>query len=233
MKNKIFFVIIFLFIVSFIYALDSIALALKVRGDVELSREENLMNISTGDELVNNDELESKEDSFAAIKFVDGSSIVKLFPNSILQINAEKKDKTLDKKSFLKMGNVWSKVVQKTGVFEVETPTTVVSVKGTEFLLSVSTMGITEIFTFTGEVQVKNKYDNKTSSVSAGFKAISTGETELEISETEEGDIDEETQEYIEEEEEEEELEPPKVLEIELTDPSGDTKILRIEYYDE
>ncbi len=231
MKNRILFIILFISLTSVICALDSVALALKVKGDVELSREENVCEISTGEELINNDELESKEDSFAAIKFVDGSSVVKLFPNSILQINAEKEDGKLNKKSFLKMGNLWAKVIQKTGVFEVETPTTVVSVKGTEFLLTVSEMGITEIFTFTGEVQVRNKFDNKTSSVSAGNKALSTGETELEVTEIEEGDIDEETQEYIEEEEEEEELiEPPKVLEIQLQHPSGETKIIRIEY---
>ena len=233
MKNKIMFLILFISLTSMIYALDSVAFALKVKGNVELAREENVSEISTGEELINKDELESKEDSFAAIKFIDGSSIVKLFPNSILQINTEKVDGKLNKKSFLKMGNLWSKVVQKTGVFEVETPTTVVSVKGTEFLLTVSEMGITEIFTFTGEVQVRNKFDNKTSTVPAGNKALSTGETELEITEIEEGDIDEETQEYIEEEveeEEEEQIEPPKVLEIHLQHPSGETKIIRIEY---
>jgi len=230
MKTKILFIILFISISSVICALDSVALALKVKGNVELAREENVCEISTGEELISNDELESKEDSFAAIKFVDGSSVVKLFPNSILQINAEKEEGKLNKKSFLKMGNLWSKVVQKTGVFEVETPTTVVSVKGTEFLLTVSEMGLTEIFTFTGEVQVRNKFDNKTSTVSAGNKALSTGETELEVTEIEEGDIDEETQEYIEEEEEEELIEPPKVLEIQLQHPSGETKIIRIEY---
>jgi len=230
MKTKILFIILFISITSMIYAIESVALALKVKGNVELTREKSVCEISTGEELISNDELESKEDSFAAIKFVDGSSVVKLFPNSILQINAEKEEGKLNKKSFLKMGNLWSKVVQKTGVFEVETPTTVVSVKGTEFLLTVSEMGLTEIFTFTGEVQVRNKFDNKTSSVSAGNKALSTGETELEITEIEEGDIDEETQEYIEEEEEEELIEPPKVLEIQLQHPSGETKIIRIEY---
>ena len=230
MKNRILFIILFISLTSVIYAIESVALALKVKGNVELTREKSVCEISTGEELISNDELESKEDSFAAIKFVDGSSVVKLFPNSILQINAEKEEGKLNKKSFLKMGNLWSKVVQKTGVFEVETPTTVVSVKGTEFLLTVSEMGLTEIFTFTGEVQVRNKFDNKTSSVSAGNKALSTGETELEITEIEEGDIDEETQEYIEEEEEEELIEPPKVLEIQLQHPSGETKIIRIEY---
>ena len=230
MKTKILFIILFISITSMIYAIESVALALKVKGNVELTREKSVCEISTGEELISNDELESKEDSFAAIKFVDGSSVVKLFPNSILQINAEKEEGKLNKKSFLKMGNLWSKVVQKTGVFEVETPTTVVSVKGTEFLLTVSEMGLTEIFTFTGEVQVRNKFDNKTSSVSAGNKALSTGETELEVTEIEEGDIDEETQEYIEEEEEEELIEPPKVLEIQLQHPSGETKIIRIEY---
>ncbi len=229
MKNKILLIILFISISSMICALESVALALKVKGNVELSREENVSEISTGEELINSDELESKEDSFAAIKFVDGSSVVKLFPNSILQINAEKEDGKLNKKSFLKMGNLWVKVVQKTGVFEVATPTTVVSVKGTEFLLTVSEMGLTEIFTFAGEVQVRNKFDNKSSTVSAGNKALSTGETELEVTEIEEGDIDEETQEYIEEEEEEL-IEPPKVLEIQLQHPSGETKIIRIEY---
>ena len=230
MKNRILFIILFISLTSVIYAIESVALALKVKGNVELTREKSVCEISTGEELISNDELESKEDSFAAIKFVDGSSVVKLFPNSILQINAEKEEGKLNKKSFLKMGNLWSKVVQKTGVFEVETPTTVVSVKGTEFLLTVSEMGLTEIFTFTGEVQVRNKFDNKTSTVSAGNKALSTGETELEVTEIEEGDIDEETQEYIEEEEEEELIEPPKVLEIQLQHPSGETKIIRIEY---
>ncbi|MCK4313062.1 MAG: hypothetical protein KAW88_10050, partial [Candidatus Cloacimonetes bacterium] len=88
MKYKLIFIVLVMICTTIAFAKDSIAIALKVKGDVELKREEQISKAKTGEELVNKDELESKEDSFAAVKFVDGSSVVKLFPNSILTINA-------------------------------------------------------------------------------------------------------------------------------------------------
>ena len=118
MKTKILFILIIILFVSICQAEDSVALTLKAKGKVELTRGEENSDINTGDELYNKDEIESMEDSFAAFKFIDGSSVVKLFPNSILTINAKKEGDKLDKKSYLKMGELWSKVVKKTGVFD-------------------------------------------------------------------------------------------------------------------
>ena len=224
MKTKILFILIIILFVSICQAEDSVALTLKAKGKVELTRGEENSDINTGDELYNKDEIESMEDSFAAFKFIDGSSVVKLFPNSILTINAKKEGDKLDKKSYLKMGELWSKVVKKTGVFEVETPTTVVSVKGTEILVSHSNEKGTTLFTFSGDAEIKNKRDGKTAMVGANQKANLTPDGQIEVSGIKKGDIDEGIQQMMEDEESSENIE------IELKNDSGEKKTITIEF---
>ncbi|MBC8386164.1 MAG: FecR domain-containing protein [Candidatus Cloacimonetes bacterium] len=201
---------------------DSIALTLQVKGEVELTRNTDLEKINSGKELLDNDELESKADSYAAVKFVDGSSIVKLFPNSVLQIKAEKSGDKLNKKSYLKVGELWTKVTKKTGAFEVETPTTVVSVKGTNFLLSVSKAGYTDVLVLEGEVRLENKSDGNSASIGAGNKAHSKGKGDISLSAIKDGDIPDEIEEEIEG--------ASKLLEIDLENSDGETKKITIEF---
>lgn len=199
-----------------------VAVTLKAKGDVELMRCKETSEVTTGTALQNNDELESGADSYAAVKFVDGSSVVKLFPNSVMVINTEKSENLLNKKSYLKSGNVWSKVMKKTGSFEIETPTTVVSVKGTEFKVGVMEDGATEVITFSGEVTMRNKEDNKTASVTAGNKGRSTGSGEISVSETEDSDVSPEDKAIIDQPAEH------QVLELEMTNEDGQTKTVII-----
>ncbi|RLC49572.1 MAG: hypothetical protein DRZ79_05750 [Candidatus Cloacimonadota bacterium] len=223
MKKIIIFLALFFVIVGIVNAAESVALALQVKGEVELIRNKTAQKVSIGQELVNKDTLETREDSYAAIKFIDGSSIVKLFPNSILTINTEKKNNKLNKKSYLKMGELWTKVMKKTGAFEIETPTTVVSVKGTKFLLGVGKAGNTQLFTFEGVVQIKNKFDKKTSLVTAGNKCFVDIKGNLLISKIQKGDIGEKLQNLIDEDNSEK-------LEIELENKDGETKRIEIEF---
>ena len=165
MKKKIFIIILmFIFAIS-LFAQESVGIALKVKGDVILTHEEKNLNAKDGTELVNNDLLESKAESFAVVKFIDGSSVIKLFPNSILTINAEKTNGKLNKRSTMKLGELWAKVTKNTGDFIVDTPTTVVSVKGTKFVLMVDENGFTDLYTLDGSVNIKNKKDDKTEEV--------------------------------------------------------------------
>ena len=212
-----------IFIVAGFAAADSVALTLQVKGEVDLTRNARIQRVNVGQELVNKDTLETKEDAYAAIKFIDGSSIVKLFPNSILTINTEKKNEKLNKKSYLKMGELWTKVMKKTGAFEVETPTTVVSVKGTSFLLGVTKAGNTQLFTFEGVVELKNKFDKKTSQVPAGKKCFVDARGGLVISKIEAGDVGAGLQKLIDEK-------VPEKLEIELENKSGETKKIEIDF---
>ncbi len=223
MKYKLIFIVLVIICTTIAFAKDSIAIALKVKGDVELKREEQISKAKTGEELVNKDELESKEDSFAAVKFVDGSSVVKLFPNSILTINAIKEDGKLNKKSYLQFGELWAKVVKKTGDFEIDTPTTVISVKGTELFISVDEKGETDLYTFDGEVHIRNKTDDNEATVTEGQKAHSRGEGEIVVSPIKKGDISEEQQDLIE-------SGVSNVLEIELENDEGEKRTIKIEF---
>ena len=217
MKKKIFILILmFIFAISLI-AQESVGITLKVKGDVILTHEEENFKAQNGSELVNNDVLESKTESFAVVKFIDGSSVIKLFPNSILTINAEKTNGKLNKRSTMKLGELWAKVTKNTGDFIIDTPTTVVSVKGTRFVLSVSVNGFTDLYTLEGVVNMKNKKDNNEVDVGAGNKAHSTGENKIVIGVIEEGEI------------EEYDVKLTETLNINLKNDSGEKRSIKIE----
>jgi len=178
MKNIILVLLILTFSFSLI-AQESVGIVLKVKGDVILTHEEENIKTKDGTKLENKDILESKDESFAVVKFIDGSSIIKLFPNSILTVSAEKTNGKLNKKSTMQLGELWAKVTKNTGEFVIDTPTTVVSVKGTKFVLSVDENGFTDLFTLEGIVNVKNKKDENEIDVKVGQKAHSKGEDEI------------------------------------------------------
>ena len=191
---------------------------MKVKGDVILTHAEENINAKDGTELENNDVLESKSESFAVVKFIDGNSVVKLFPNSILTISAEKTNGKLNKKSTIRLGELWAKVAKNTGEFVVETPTTVVSVKGTKFVLAVDENGFTDLFTLEGVVNMKNKKDDIEADVGAGQKAHSTGENEIIFGVIEEGEM--EGYDVI----------LPETLNINLENDSGEKRKINIEF---
>jgi hypothetical protein len=98
----------------------------------------------------------------------------------------------------------------------------VVSVKGTEFKVEVQEDGTTEVITFSGEVTMRNKQDNKEATVSSGNKGRSTGTGEISVSQTEEGDVSEEEQEIIGTPSEH------QVLELQMTNADGENKTVII-----
>ncbi|MDP8268006.1 MAG: FecR family protein [Candidatus Tenebribacter davisii] len=217
--NKILCIVIIIILFSFpLIAQDTVGIALKVKGDVILTHGEDLLNAKNGSELENEDTLESKDESFAVVKFIDGSSVVKLFPNSILTINASKTNGKLNKKSTMKLGELWAKVSKNTGSFIVDTPTTVVSVKGTKFILSVDESGFTDLYTLDGVVNIKNKLDDKEADVKAGQKAHSIGKNEILVAEIEEDEM----KDY--------DVKMSENLKIELKNDNGEKRTITIEF---
>lgn len=217
MKKKILIISLLALFVITLAAQESVGITLKVKGNVTLTHEEEKTSAKDGSELENNDVLESKENSFAVIKFIDGSSVVKLFPKSILTINAEKKDGVLKKKSTVKLGELWAKVTKNTGEFIVKTPTTVVSVKGTRFVLKVDEEGKTELFTLNGIVNLKNKKDDNEANVKEGQKAISSGAGEIVVSMITAGEM------------EGYDVQDPELLQINLINENGEKRSVEIE----
>ncbi len=200
MKKKIIFLVSFIIInLAGVYAIESVAYPLKVKGNVELTRNLESSALKLGDELFNRDEIETKAESYAAIQFEDESSIVKLFPNTILNIRTEKEGEKYNKKSLLKMGELWAKVEKGTGKFEIETPTTVASVKGTNFMLNVAEDGTTELFTFEGEVQFQNTITGEVGSIGAGQKGTFSGDQPIIVVPFDPETIEESQREFINE----------------------------------
>ncbi len=217
MKKIIFISLMILIFTISLLAQESVGIVLKVKGDVVLTHKEEDLNAKDGTELENKDVLESKEESFAVVKFIDGSSVIKLFPNSILTINTEKVNGKLNKKSTMKLGELWAKVTKNTGEFVIDTPTTVVSVKGTRFVLFVDENGFTDLYTLEGVVRMENKKDKKKAEVGAGQKAHSTGEGEIPLSVIEDGEM----KEY--------DIPLSETLNINLKNESGEKRSIKIE----
>ncbi|MEA1973612.1 MAG: FecR family protein [Candidatus Cloacimonadota bacterium] len=214
-KYLIIFIILYVSILCF--ASNDIAIAYKVKNDISLNRDDAKSEVNKGQLLQNGDKLSSGEKSYAAIKFVDGSSIIKLFPNSVLKITGKKDDGKLNKKSFLESGYVFSKIKKKMGKFEIETATSVASVKGTEFLIEVSKDGTTTVTTLDGEVILFNKASKESNSVPAGQQGVSSPDGEIGVEEFNPDDLDLD------------EIEETQELEIQMQNPDGDSKTIIID----
>jgi len=219
--KKILLFLMFVTILSSIYAQDTIALALKVKGRVNLNRSDSNEKLELGDSLIDRDEIVSKDDSFAAVRFVDGSAIVKLFSNSRLAINADKKTEKYDKKSYLKMGTLWTKVTTNSGGFDVETPTTVVSVRGTEFIVEVDEKGITRVYAVSGKVSVKNKKTGQEVVLVEGQSTQDDNNNPMQV-----GDIDWDEVPG----EADDEVVTPQVLQLELENAEGERRAVEIKF---
>ena len=200
MNKKILFLILLIIInLTSTYAIDSVAYPLKVKGDVGLTRNLESSALKLGDNLYNGDEIETKVESFAAIQFEDKSSIIKLFPNTILKIRTEKEGKKYNKKSLLRIGELWAKIEKGTGKFEIDTPNTVVSVKGTNFMLNVAEDGKTDLYTFKGEVFFQNKSTGEAEVILAGQRGTISGDQPIFIVPFDPHEIDESQSEFINE----------------------------------
>ena len=202
---------------------DPVAVCMKVKGDVQVARNDDVTALETGAMLYHNDILTSAEDSYAAVKFVDGSALLKLFPNSLLRLNATVEDGELNKRPYVEQGDVYSRVMRRAGVYEVESPTTVASVKGTDFLVSVDASGMTELYTMSGIVEFSNKRDGERANVGPGQAAASSGAGPIETHAFAPGELDPEQQQLIEEEG------VSRELRIELQNPQGEKRTLIFE----
>ncbi len=223
MKKLIILIMIQILVLSFLCAdATPSAIVLKSSGVVELHRQDETKQVADGEILYSGEEVISKEASLAAIRFVDDGAIIKLFANSILTINTEKTENRLDKNLYLEVGELWSKVSKEKGSYEIETPTAVAAVKGTDFLTEVKEGGDTWLFTFEGVVELKS--DLGTVEVDKGKTGIATKDSAPSSRETKKGEVRQEVSDEIKS------VVDTNVMEIEFKDASGQTKTMKIFY---
>ena len=141
-------------------AQDNVALVQKLLLDQQLAVTHNAQVVrgALGQRLGSGDLVVTSNNTRAAIRFTDDGSIVRLNPSSRLQVrtdgNRENPQKTLE----LEFGELWAKVSpqQRERGFQVQTPSGVAAVKGTEFVVRVDEQGNTTVITFDGAVDFFN-----------------------------------------------------------------------------
>lgn len=165
-----------------------VAIVLKSLGDSQVKQSKGWSKIAKGSQLYSGDEVQTKKDGYAAVMFVDDKSVVKVKPNSVLKIQGTKQGKSISKQLVMDVGELFVKVSKQKGSFQVATPTSVASVKGTEFWVLEGNQGTT-VVGLEGIVELANKTSGQTVSVGQGQTGTSGKDGSTNVAETKEGDV--------------------------------------------
>ncbi len=141
-----------------------VAFVVKVKGNARLkSPKQNWAMLNKGVRLQGGDQVRTGEESLVAIVFTDDKSMMKIHSESQVDIRGERTKKGIRKKIFMNLGQLWARINPGGGGFQVETPSGVAAVKGTEFYLFrdaagqmtvIGIKGIVELFNDLGKVLV-------------------------------------------------------------------------------
>ncbi len=121
--------------VSLAWGADRIALATKVSGQVNLiDLAEQTAPLKRGTVLEDGMSIETGTDGLAVVMFIDDKSILRIHKNTSLTLGGERSTTAISKNITIEIGKVRAEVAeQRRGEFVIATPTSVASVKGTDF----------------------------------------------------------------------------------------------------
>lgn len=162
MKPKSVTMIIFIFIIAInlCFAKDPIAVTVKIKGTVTVQYEKTgkRENLTRGTKLYSGAIIVAKENSHAALVFVDDKSLIRIRPNSILTVNGEREKTSIAKNISLEVGTIFGQITKQKSSFQITTPTSVASVKGTSLWAQQIFKGATYYFGEEGgPTEVTNK----------------------------------------------------------------------------
>lgn len=139
-------------------AAETIAVVLKVKGKVQITRgtQASLITLKRGSRLQDGDKLKTEKSSYAAVRFIDDASLLRVRANSTCTIKGKKDKNQVIKNVVLEVGTILAKVTKQRGKFEISTPTSVASVKGTEWITEQRYNGGTFYYGLEGVVEITN-----------------------------------------------------------------------------
>ena len=135
-----------------------IAALKSVSGMVKIVRNDgNRAQAVPGNLLYTGESMFTSDNSSAVLLFTDGSQL-KVGENTDITISGQREsDGQLNASVKLPLGNLWAKVTRRETRFEVETPSSVASVKGTEFAVIVNPDSVSKLFVYNGVVSFANQ----------------------------------------------------------------------------
>ncbi len=138
---------------------DVLALAIFVKGDaVVMSPGSEWEPLTFGTVLHDSDMVKTGDNGFMAFAFVDDGSQFKVRPKTEFSLFANRNsDNSFRKRVVMTIGEIFSDVAKPKGSLQVSTPTSVASIKGTEFWTTINTDGVTTVYTTEGIVGLRNR----------------------------------------------------------------------------
>ena len=214
--------LLFLVLGCFLYA-DKIAVATKVKGIAEIMKvgKKDFTSLKAGVILDDGDKIRTGNSGFVAIIFIDDKSTLKLKENSEAVITGQRSAASISKKINMDIGTVRATITKQNTDFVIQTPTSVASVKGTDFWLVTDPEDGDQIMGIEGIVGLTNIETGQEIDVSEGMSGISTPDGNLGLEETDQSSIPDDP---------DEDIEGPSQIKIYLEGPNGEQRVMIIEY---
>ncbi|MBC8400437.1 MAG: FecR domain-containing protein [Candidatus Marinimicrobia bacterium] len=174
-------------ILSVGFSADKLAVTTKKQGQVDLTRAETekKSELKKGALLYNQDRINTGKDGSALILFLDDKSQLKLKNGTEIIISGSRGSSGISKRISMNQGVLKASIAtQRRGEFIITTPTSVASVKGTEFwIISIPDSGDV-IISNSGTIELVNTVTGEVITVPAGVIVESTADGEMNILET-------------------------------------------------
>ena len=216
------YIVLSFFVFSFVLG-SKIAVVTKVKGLVEImpTGKTEFYDLKAGRILSSGDKIRTGKSGFTAIIFIDDKSTLKLKGNSEAVITGQRTAASISKKINMDIGTVRATIKKQNTDFVIQTPTSVASVKGTDFWLVTDPVTGDQIICVEGTVGLVNSETGEDVDVTEGMSCISIPDGTLELSETDPSSIPDDPS---------DEQEGPSQIRIYLEGPNGEQKVMVIEY---
>ena len=222
MKNLKHIILFFTLIFSVAFS-SKIAVATKVKGQVEIMAvgKKGFSDLRPGTILSDGDKIRTRSSGFTAIIFIDDKSTLKVKDNSEVVINGKRTAASISKKINMDEGTIRATVNKQNTDFVIQTPTSVASVKGTDFWLVSDPETGDQIIGIEGIVGLTNSETGQEIEVTEGMSGLSTPNGNVGLTETDPSSIPEDPS---------DDIEGPSEVKIYLEGPNGEQKVIIIEY---
>jgi len=203
-----------------------IAVTLKMKGVVTLTHGGKTGALKFGTVLDSADVVTTGNDGMVTIMFTDDKSLIKLKPGTTVKIAGHRdNDGNIAKRVGIEIGELFAKVEKQKGVLEVATPTSVASVKGTQFFVLYDASGNTIVTTIEGLVALKNNVTGEEYQVKVAQKCEMQADGTITFETIDPADLpgDPDPQQPSA---------PTKTLNIQIKDQDGKTQTIQIQVQD-
>lgn len=211
-------------LISLLIGADQVAVATKVSGNVNHSQGKKSAPLKPGTVIENGDKIRTGSNGFVALIFIDDKSTLKIKSNTELEITGKREKNSIAKKINMARGTLRAKVTkQAKSDFIVQTPTSVASVKGTDFWLICDPLKGDQLIGLEGIVAFTNIISGMTIDITSGFMGNSLVDGSLDLDQTNPDIVPSDPEEDTSDSDRSE-------LRIQFQGPDNTIKILIIEY---